>query len=587
MLLTSPLLLTRMKVLLSAVQNSPLVNLLNMKKEPMKVGILGQAETVRRYKCHKCTMVFDEPDDLLQHLLSSHQKTPKRLRQETSTNEAVIINNGKYECHFCHKSYDERHRYNGHLGNHIKDYFKRIQASGETVGIKRSSMPPSVAVHPSALKIKNQISCAVPNCEMKENDTKESYCGKQGLVCSMIDDKSGDSNDIVVVETKSVQEGSPKCSFPAVGTKQMCAPYNNENQLDENLIEGHAQELGSDNNLVAASSIENSENINDRRLSSAINSVENHDRDFCGDNARTVLGNNCSSQEDVVANGKEQRNIPSANDQRYASVNDVHGLSASTTMTYERGSQVGLSSPFDEKIGMSNDKVSQDSTTTMKESRYDDMGGSSKNVLTVGFGSNNVTVEDFVTDIELDSSRSRLVIPTWIDQTSYTENEMNGTHRCTIKKHGQERKSEGEQLTLFGSEQYLGCENTIAKVSNDTTKVPNHDEVLHFQNRMHMKGVNLIAAQVTAAELESSSGNSLLVPSGNELTFSMKENRVLNGAPKNLVQDLNSDSSSHKPSCDDQIFNYENNVNMVSSVTVDQPKIKKLKAFLKGNASCF
>ncbi|WCJ44451.1 methyl-CPG-binding domain 8 [Euphorbia peplus] len=547
-------------------------------KEPMKVGIPVQDETVREYKCHKCIMVFGEPDDLLEHLLSSHQKAPKRIKQETSFNEEVIINNGKYECQFCHKSYDERHRYNGHLGNHIKDYFKRTQASREALGIKRSSIPPSVAVHPSAMNVQDspsvavhpsavniqestamdigsvtinfhsqcndEIKDAVPDYTIKENYTKEPYCGNQGLVCSPVDDKSGDPNDTVAVETNTVQEGSPKFSFHAVGRKQMCAPGNNENQR-------HAQVLSSVNSLAAVSSIENSENIKDRPLSSAIDSVEDHNRDFVEeDEARTILGNNCS-QQDVAANGEEQRNltgcllVPSGDGQRCASVNDVHSLSASTTvdMTYGRGSQVGLSPPFYEKIGTSNDKVNQVSNTTMKESGYDDIGVSSKDVRTVGFGSNNATVEDCGTGIELDnSSRSHLVIPTWVNQTSYTENE-------------------------------IGSVNTIDKLSNDATKVPNHDEPLHFQNRMHKKGVDLMESHVTAGELERCSGNSFLVPSGNEQ----------DGAPKYLVQDINSDSSSHKPSSDDQIFNYENNLNMVSLVPVDQPQHKEVKSISKGD----
>lgn len=56
----------------------PLSRSVQHEKKSMEGGIPGMAETVRKYKCHNCTMVFDEPDDLLQHFLSSHQKVPKK-----------------------------------------------------------------------------------------------------------------------------------------------------------------------------------------------------------------------------------------------------------------------------------------------------------------------------------------------------------------------------------------------------------------------------------------------------------------------------------------------------------------------------
>lgn len=66
-------------------------------------------------KCKKCTMTFTEKDDLLHHQLSSHRR--RRSRLGTSVTDGVIIKGGQYECQFCHKTFDERHRYNGHVGS--------------------------------------------------------------------------------------------------------------------------------------------------------------------------------------------------------------------------------------------------------------------------------------------------------------------------------------------------------------------------------------------------------------------------------------------------------------------------------------
>ncbi|CAL1390326.1 unnamed protein product [Linum trigynum] len=95
----------------------------------IEMGSLDELQIEKSYKCHKCRMAFHQQDELLEHLVTSHRRTPKRIRYGTTTNEEAIIKDGKYECQLCPKTFDERHRFNGHFGNHIKDYLKRIQAS--------------------------------------------------------------------------------------------------------------------------------------------------------------------------------------------------------------------------------------------------------------------------------------------------------------------------------------------------------------------------------------------------------------------------------------------------------------------------
>ncbi|KAL5705223.1 hypothetical protein ACHQM5_023557 [Ranunculus cassubicifolius] len=59
---------------------------------------------------------------------------PKRARHgNTSVCDGVIIRDGKFECQFCHKVFDEKHRYNGHVGVHVRNYVKSLEQSpGET-----------------------------------------------------------------------------------------------------------------------------------------------------------------------------------------------------------------------------------------------------------------------------------------------------------------------------------------------------------------------------------------------------------------------------------------------------------------------
>ncbi|KAJ8762490.1 hypothetical protein K2173_007929 [Erythroxylum novogranatense] len=95
------------------ITSGRLPRLLNMKINQRTQGGSGDCmQTGKRYNCHKCTMSFDEQDDLLEHLLSFHQRAPKRRICGTSINEEAILKNGKYQCQFCSKIFEEKHRYN-------------------------------------------------------------------------------------------------------------------------------------------------------------------------------------------------------------------------------------------------------------------------------------------------------------------------------------------------------------------------------------------------------------------------------------------------------------------------------------------
>lgn len=77
--------------------------------------------------CEKCNSNFNSRDDLLQHQLSSHRR--RRPKNGESVTDGVIIRGGKYECQFCHKTFDERHRYNGHVGSHMRNQVRNSAES--------------------------------------------------------------------------------------------------------------------------------------------------------------------------------------------------------------------------------------------------------------------------------------------------------------------------------------------------------------------------------------------------------------------------------------------------------------------------
>lgn len=91
------------------------------------------------FECVKCKLTFDEKDIYLQHLFSFHQKTTKRYKLGTPVGEGVIIKDGKYECQFCHKVFEERRSYNGHVGSHVRNTGKSSSEPAAPVDASKSS----------------------------------------------------------------------------------------------------------------------------------------------------------------------------------------------------------------------------------------------------------------------------------------------------------------------------------------------------------------------------------------------------------------------------------------------------------------
>lgn len=72
-----------------------------------------------------CNITFSEKDELLDYQSSLHVRN--RYKGGMRITDGVIIKDGKYECQFCHKTFTERHRYNGHVGAHVR-YQAKIAA---------------------------------------------------------------------------------------------------------------------------------------------------------------------------------------------------------------------------------------------------------------------------------------------------------------------------------------------------------------------------------------------------------------------------------------------------------------------------
>ncbi|KAL5992170.1 hypothetical protein ACLOJK_013085 [Asimina triloba] len=101
--------------------------------------------------CTKCNLNFADKDACVQHLLSFHKRSAKRCRLGKSIGDGVIIRDGKYECQFCHKVFDERRRYNSHVGVHVRDFDKSLASLPDEIIVQTSVNSPSLLGMPVAV----------------------------------------------------------------------------------------------------------------------------------------------------------------------------------------------------------------------------------------------------------------------------------------------------------------------------------------------------------------------------------------------------------------------------------------------------
>ncbi|XP_073037457.1 uncharacterized protein [Primulina eburnea] len=131
-------------------------------------------------ECAKCKLTFDEKNVYLQHLFAFHQKTTKRCRIGTPVGEGVIIKDGKYECQFCHKVFEESRSYNGHVGVHVRSSGKNSSEMTSPPSIQKNEKSSSQeALLPRTSKMDALIEIAqssiyeTPKVETCEQTTKD------------------------------------------------------------------------------------------------------------------------------------------------------------------------------------------------------------------------------------------------------------------------------------------------------------------------------------------------------------------------------------------------------------------------------
>lgn len=149
------------------------------------------------FECVKCNLTFGEKKVFLEHLFSFHNKTTKRYRFGTPVGEGVIIRDGKYECQFCHKVFDERRSYNGHVGVHVRNSSKGSDELVTPVTVQGNSQSPVQEALPTRTSKMDALIEIAKNSifENSKAETSEQATGDQNPSVMNLEEAQAPSTD--------------------------------------------------------------------------------------------------------------------------------------------------------------------------------------------------------------------------------------------------------------------------------------------------------------------------------------------------------------------------------------------------------
>uniref|UniRef100_A0A2P2IV94 C2H2-type domain-containing protein n=2 Tax=Rhizophora mucronata TaxID=61149 RepID=A0A2P2IV94_RHIMU len=558
----------------------------------LMTGRTSDVQIGKKYKCHKCTMAFDEEDDLLQHLVLSHQREPKRFRSGISLTEEVIIKNQKYECQCCHKTSEERHCYNGHLGNHIKDHLKRVEASG---GVSRA-MPASVRAHSdisgtqesigiekdsvaiaSIVKTSDETRFASPLCKKQESAAVVTHNDKQGIVYNISNGRVEKTNEVTDAVAAETMFGSVAESALLDIKNNIMLKSSNETDSFNSTIYGtgnfDSQKKGLQDSLasprrVQACIVDNNldqvgdQNIEDMPMSGAIEDVKIDSRNSVEkDEPIMGLGNYPTVQEGAVTSITENFLVYGSVNKETQSINSTGRDSKEASFSY-----------VNEKGFVFSNNLANISTSVINECNFDEIAKSGDNEQTAGVGR---VVPAPIENI-MGSYGSCLVNQYSKEKMHLVENDVEEKIKFTMKKTYQQ-KSEKIQHTFFGRKQMFCLKNNEVKVSNKLMEVPK--QVPWSKKSGCSSGSGLVTGSETNIDMVKSSSSSITVPSTNEQVFLAEDSEVCNRTLEKPMLERSLGSNLYRQPCDGKIYGGDNNMNKDSRITLEEHQHKEDRAF--------
>lgn len=532
---------------------------------------MGSPSEVRRdetIKCHKCSMAFNQQDDLVCHLLSSHQGTEKISGHGTPTNEEVIIKNGKYKCQFCHELFEERNCYSGHLGIHMKNGTMKVEGSVAVLTVQNSIQPFN---SPGNNEIISGCPCHIANESALVKTYTDRYCHE----CNSV---SPDEQDIKVNRNEETL-ADKNCDKQ----NKFCIITNNKGKATDTDTAAAAPaqvnvSLGSDNVLFTAdeSGVSQSSDKTDVRF--AVNSVE---------------------EKKIVMASKTSLLAPNAEGNMFSDEN-VEGIHFNLMK--------GIETDWKDKVMGDDPKAGSASTHTGSDNTTIDVGQKKYSEGCSVFLSNNKQGSNLLDHVEgasvrIDYAEERVsgsgLTSSKVDQTCVNDNNLvlvstgrlddpesfmgceSANHDSTIgfqsnlvKKPSQD--SESALLAVHGREQMVPSDNNAFKVSRQTFEMSELDEAQMSGGLIqgvdsHESGLD---ANILASVRHERTKDCLFAQSSYKNTFTGKVGEHKDKACESTV---------NEQSAYQQYTNYETSMDKVSLVTREEPK-HKVESYLFGNA---
>ncbi|XWS14985.1 hypothetical protein CRYUN_Cryun35bG0055600 [Craigia yunnanensis] len=519
------------------------------KRAPLlRMGSPREFQRAETIKCHKCTMTFNQQDDFICHLLSSHQGTAKSSGHGTSTNEEVIIKKGKYECQFCCERFEERNYYSSHLGIHMKNNMKKVEGSVEVLTMQNSSQPSN---SPGNNEKRPGFPCSEANesnllynveqdkVNRNEKTLADKSFDKQNKFCIITGNKGEVTDTAAATATADLNVclGSEKVFFTADKNGISQSSDKTDVHFDLNSMEEKKREMASNTSLLAPNAKGNmfsDENIEDRHFTSFTKWMETDWKDkITGNDPKAGCANTHTGPGNVIID-VEQKNyaegcslILSSNKQSGNLIDHVKGASVTIDSAQERGSGCGLTSSKDDRTCVINNNLILVSTGAWDDPESIVVNESGNNDSTIGFQSN-----------------------------------------LRIKKPSQEDR-EDALLTLHGREQNFPSDNNAFKVSELNEAQKSSGLIQGVDSRD--SGLN---ANILASFKHERTKDRQFFPSSYKKTFTctLEERK----------QDDGSESSVHEQYAYQQYSNYETGMNKFSFITMAEPK-HKVESSLIGN----
>lgn len=205
----------------------------------MGIDNLPDVQVKDLFECYKCNLTFHEKGAYLEHLFSFHQQTTKRIRVGPSVGEGVIIKDGKYECQFCHKVFEERRSYNGHVGVHVRTNSKGSEGVSAVAAVQKSIDAPSQNGLPSTTSKMDAL------IEIAQNSISETATARPPDI-STINSLPGTVNSKEVVAANTDLEMDPSADPKEADLVDSKA----ESTLDHDLNQHDKENMQTDEEIV-------------------------------------------------------------------------------------------------------------------------------------------------------------------------------------------------------------------------------------------------------------------------------------------------------------------------------------------------